>query len=81
MADQSSKVSSQGEFALRALLFCDHHRIARPYKKNEPAHSESYNRTLRKECLGWSRYKPGRMKPAQMPMLQERVEAFLQRYN
>ena len=66
----------KGEFALRALLFCDRHRIARPYKKNEQAHIESFNRTLRKECLGWSHYKP-----VQMPMLQERVEAFLQRYH
>ena len=66
----------KGEFALRALLFCDRHRIARPYKKNEQAHIESFNRTLRKECLGWSHYQP-----AQMPLLQERVEAFLQRYH
>lgn len=66
----------KGEFALRALLFCDRHRIARPYKKNEQAHIESFNRTLRKECLGWSHYKP-----AQMPRLQERVEDFLQRYH
>jgi len=66
----------KGEFALRALLFCDRHRIARPYKKNEQAHIESFNRTLRKECLGWSHYQP-----AQMPLLQARVEAFLQRYH
>ena len=66
----------KGEFALRARLFCDRHRIARPYKKNEQAHIESFNRTLRKECLGWSHYKP-----TQIPLLQERVEAFLQRYH
>ena len=41
----------KGEFALRVLLFCDRHRIARPYKKNEQAHIESFNRTLRNECL------------------------------
>ncbi len=66
----------KGEFALRARLFCDRHRIARPYKKNEQAHIESFNRTLRKECLGWSKYKP-----SQMIALQEQVEAFLQRYH
>ena len=66
----------KGAFALRARLFCDRHRIARPYKKNEQAHIESFNRTLRKECLGWSHYKP-----VQIPLLQERVEAFLQRYH
>lgn len=63
----------KGEFALRVLLFCDWHRIARPYKKNEQAHIESFNRTLRRECLGWSKYQPG-----QIPRLQERVEAFLE---
>lgn len=66
----------KGEFALRVLLFCDRHRIARPYKKNEQAHIESFNRTLRKECLGWSHYRP-----TQMHQLQERVETFLQRYH
>jgi transposase len=66
----------KGEFALRALLFCDRHRIARPYKKNEQSYIESFNRTLRKECLGWSHYQP-----AQLPLLQERVEVFLQRYH
>lgn len=66
----------KGEFALRVRLFCERHRIARPYKKNEQAHIESFNRTLRKECLGWSKYRPN-----QMPFLQERVEAFLHRYH
>jgi len=66
----------KGEFALRALLFCDRHRVARPYKKNEQAHIESFNRTLRKARLGWSNYRP-----SQTVVLQERVEAFLQRYH
>jgi len=66
----------KGEFALRALLFCDRHRVARPYKKNEQTHIESFNRTLRQECLGWSNYKP-----SQMIDLQQRVEVFLQPYH
>lgn len=66
----------KGEFALRALLFCNRHRIARPYKKNEQSYIESFNRTLRKECLGWSRYQP-----RQLPLLQEQVEVFLRRYH
>jgi transposase len=66
----------KGEFALRVLLFCDRHRIARPYKKNEQAHIESFNRTLRKECLGWGKYRPD-----QTGELQQRVDAFLQRYH
>lgn len=37
--------------------FCDRHRVARPYKKNEQAYIESFNRTVRKECLGWTKYR------------------------
>lgn len=42
----------KGAFAQQARTYCDRHRIARPYKKNEQAYIESFNRTLRKECLG-----------------------------
>ncbi len=66
----------KGEFPLRARLFCDRFRMARPYKKNEQSFIESFNRTLRKECLGWSRYRPD-----QLPLLVPRVEAFLNRYH
>lgn len=37
--------------------FCGRHRVARPYKKNEQAYIESFNRTVRKECLGWTNYR------------------------
>ena len=66
----------EGEFAVQVWNYCQQHRIARPYKKNEQAHIESFNRTLRKECLGWGKYKAedaGRLLP--------RVEAFLERYH
>ena len=43
----------KGAFAQQARGYCDRHRIARPYKKNEQAYIERFNRTLRKECLGW----------------------------
>jgi len=33
------------------------HRYSRPYKKNDQAHIETFNRSLRSECLGWSKYK------------------------
>ena len=66
----------EGEFAQTVGRYCDRHRIARPYKKNEQAFIESFNRTVRKECLGWSRYKP-----EQIPKLTEDVEAFLNRYH
>lgn len=37
--------------------YCDRHRVARPYKKNEQSYIESFNRTVRKECLGWTKYR------------------------
>lgn len=33
------------------------HRYSRPYKKNDQAHIENFNRSLRSECLGWGKYK------------------------
>jgi transposase len=64
------------EFAVQVWRFCSQHRIARPYKKNEQAHIESFNRTLRKECLGWAKYKP-----EDETRLFWQVEAFLERYH
>jgi transposase len=33
------------------------HRYSRPYKKNDQSHIENFNRCLRSECLGWTKYK------------------------
>ncbi len=66
----------EAEFALQVWGYCKQHRIARPYKKNEQAHIESFNRTVRKECLGWAKYKA----EDQVRLLPQ-VEAFLQRYH
>jgi transposase len=66
----------QGLFSQDVLLYCDHHRVARPYKKNEQAFIESFNRSLRKECLGWAKYKP-----AQIPQLTLQVEVWLRYYH
>lgn len=66
----------EAEFARQVWRYCRQHRIARPYKKNEQAHIESFNRTLRKECLGW-----GKFKPEDETRLFPRVEAFLERYH
>jgi transposase len=38
----------KAEFLDSVSLFCDRHRIARPYKKNEQSFIESFNRTVRK---------------------------------
>lgn len=56
--------------------FCDRHRIARPYRKNEQSFIESFNRTVRKECLGWGKYRAG-----QLTECQSMVESFLARYH
>ena len=66
----------EAEFALRVHRFCGVHRIARPYKKNEQAYIESFNRTVRRECLGW-----GHCTPQDAARLLPRVEAFLVRYH
>lgn len=66
----------KGAFAQQARAYCDRHRIARPYKKNEQAYIESFNRTLRKECLGWGTYQAG-----DLSRLIPEVETFLARYH
>ena len=66
----------EAEFAVQVWSYCQHHRIARPYKKNEQAHIESFNRTVRKECLGWAKYKA-----QDVARLRLQVEAFLERYH
>lgn len=45
------------EFKRNVYQFTARHRIARPYKKNEQSYIESFNRSLRKECLGWGKYR------------------------
>src|SRR5258708_9318876 len=64
------------KFKLHVLEFCGRHRVARPYKKNEQSFIESFNRTLRKECLGWIKYNTN-----QLTDCTEMVESFLERYH
>jgi transposase len=66
----------EAEFKLNVINYCETHRIARPYKKNEQAYIESFNRTLRKECLGWRKYRLNELAYAQ-----NQVEIFLKRYH
>jgi hypothetical protein len=51
----------KAEFKANVFKFTDRFRVARPYKKNEQSYIESFNRSLRKECLGWSKYKSGQI--------------------
>ncbi len=59
-----------------AKNYCHRIRTARPYRKNEQSFIESFNRTLRKECLGWMNYQK-----KHLPSVKERVQEFLQFYN
>ncbi len=63
-------------FLAHVGTYCSRHRVARPYKKNEQAYIESFNRTVRKECLGWAHYKP-----ADRERCQAEVDASLERYH
>lgn len=60
----------------RARAYCNRIRTARPYKKNEQAYIESFNRTLRKECLGWIKYRK-----SDLSWVQAKVDGFLEFYN
>ena len=59
-----------------ASEYCTTIRTSRPYKKNEQAYIESFNRTLRKECVGWMKYRR-----KDRSLLQEKVNKFLEYYN
>jgi len=66
----------KAEFKQDVGLYCNRHRYARPYKKNEQSYIESFNRSLRKECLGWIKYKKG-----QIPYLTTEVNNWLVYYH
>lgn len=59
----------KAEFKQHVFEYADRFRVARPYKKNEQAYIESFNRSLRKECLGW-----GRLKQKDLPYLKRNWE-------
>lgn len=64
------------DFKRNVLRFANRHRVATPYKKNEQSFIESFNRSLRKECLGWSKYKQN-----QLEELNNIVLNYLDRYH
>lgn len=63
-------------FKRKVYLYADRFRISRPYRKNEQAFIESFNRTLRKECLGWSKY-PRK----ELPILEKELNEYLVYYH
>jgi len=64
------------KFREKVYQYTSRFRVAAPYKKNEQSYIESFNRTVRKECLGWSKYAP-----TQIPYLTQVVETFLESYH
>jgi transposase InsO family protein len=56
--------------------YCDNHRIARPYKKNEQAFVECFNGTLRREEFGRTPFRS-----QDLELVQQRAEDFLQYYH
>ena len=66
----------KADFLSNVPVFCDRHRIARPYRKNEQSYIESFNRTVRKECLGWNKYRLHDLEECT-----KMVESFLERYH
>lgn len=51
------------------------HRYSRPYKKNEQAHIENFNRSLRRECFPGSEYSQ-----EDISLLQEQANSYIQYY-
>lgn len=66
----------KAEFKKNVHHYCDLYRVSRPYRKNEQSYIESFNRTLRKECLGWWKYGINDLSECI-----EMVESFLVRYH
>lgn len=66
----------KGVFKRKVKEIADNLRVSRPYKKNEQSFVESFNRSLRKECLGWRKYKM-----SELGEMKCRVEEYMQYYN
>jgi len=64
------------KFRRNVFKFADRFRIARPYRKNEQSYIESFNRSLRKECLGWGKYTQ-----KDIPVLKKELDDYLEYYH
>lgn len=63
-------------FPRQAKHYSQHLRRITPYQKEENGFIESFNRTLRNECVGWRYYQPN-----EQAKLQERVSKWLDEYH
>ena len=59
------------QFKRNVFKYADRFRVSRPYRKNEQSFIESFNRTLRKECLGWSNYSK-----SELPVLEKELDDY-----
>ena len=66
----------KAEFREHTHEYADRFRVSRPYKKNEQSYIESFNRSLRKECLGWSKYRK-----KDLPGLNRELDEYLVYYH
>lgn len=64
------------KFSKAVNLYAGRQRFSRPYKKNEQSYVERVIFTLRKECVGWTKYKR-----AERPELQEMIGEYLEYYH
>jgi len=63
----------KGEYKSTVESYQSIHRYARPYRKNDQSFIENFNRSLRNECLGWTKYKK-----SDLPRVQARVDKYVQ---
>ena len=68
-------------FAHRVQTYCQRHRVAQPYKKNEQEYIESFNRTMRKECQGWLHDRREDLSREDISECQQNSEEFLHPYH
>jgi len=66
----------KAEFRSNVFKYADRFRVSRPYRKNEQSYIESFNRSLRKECLGWSKYRQD-----DIPKLEKELSEYLVYYH
>ena len=71
-SDNGSEFSADFKAAVEAV---SKHRYSRPYKKNEQAHIENFNKALRNECFPGNHYRA-----ADIPKLQRQANQFTHYY-
>lgn len=66
----------KADFVVEAIWGGSDHRYSRPYKKNEQAHIENFNRSLRSECFP----RGGDYKKKDIPQLQAIADAYCEHF-